>query len=91
MNFGDGILVDPSTICSTNWKQKGWGALAENSEGSSRSPPGEFVDDCSRAIFHEQHPRHASPDRVKILGKGKATSVRVGEIVEIRVNSGCGT
>jgi hypothetical protein len=43
----------------------------------------------TRAIFHEQHPVIASPDRVKILGKGKP-SVSAGEIVEIRVISRSG-
>ena len=44
----------------------------------------------TRAIFHEQHSVIASPDRVKILGKGKP-SVSLGELVEIRVISGSGS
>jgi hypothetical protein len=42
----------------------------------------------TRAIFHEQQPVIASPDRVRILGKGEP-SVRLGELVEIRVVAGC--
>jgi hypothetical protein len=43
----------------------------------------------TKAIFHEQQPVIAAPDRVKILGKGKP-SVSLGELVEIRVISGSG-
>ena len=43
----------------------------------------------TRAIFCEQQPVIASPDRVKILGKGNP-SVSLGEPIEIRVISGSG-
>jgi hypothetical protein len=44
----------------------------------------------TKAIFHEQQPVIAAPDRVKILGKGKL-GVSLGELVEIRVISGSGS
>jgi hypothetical protein len=44
----------------------------------------------TKAIFHEQEPVIAAPDRVKILGKGKP-GVSLGELEEIQVISGSGS